>query len=187
MTKSKASPQSSPAFSQQPSIQQTPSSRFLIVMRHAKSDWSEAGLPDHDRPLNERGNRDAPRMAKWLADIDAIPDAILSSTSTRTRETVQLMTPQWSREPQVSYCNALYLATPEAMLATIRSDGCDAKRLMLLAHNPGVTHFVSTLANQSVDMPTAAIAVLEVALEDWRALSAGTAVKLIHYMRPKAL
>ena len=53
--------------------------RLLILMRHAKSDWSDSSLSDHDRPLNSRGQRDAPRMANWLAESDWIPDVVLSS------------------------------------------------------------------------------------------------------------
>ncbi len=63
----------------------------LVLMRHAKSDWSEAGLSDHDRPLNARGKRDAPEMAKWMHNHLGIPDLILASTATRVAETVELL------------------------------------------------------------------------------------------------
>ena len=164
-----------------------PSNHFLIVMRHAKSDWSDVSLSDHDRPLNDRGCRDAPRMGEWLHEIGMVPDRVLSSTSQRTRDTVDLMLPTWGGEVEVSYSGSLYLATPEAILQTIRGDACDAARLMVLAHNPGITHFVSKLAGQSVDMPTAAIAVFQVDLDDWSRFALGGPAKLIHYMRPKAL
>ena len=126
-------------------------------------------------------------MAGWLREMTMVPNLILSSTSHRTRETVELMIGEWGSEPVVTFTEGLYLATPEMILRTIQSDGCGAERLMVLAHNPGVTHFVSTLAKQGVEMPTAAIAIFELELDDWSKLRMGTHARLIHYMRPKAL
>ena len=63
--------------------------RTLILMRHAKSDWGHAGLADHDRPLNARGTRDAPRMGAWLRGKGHLPDEVLCSTATRTRQTLE--------------------------------------------------------------------------------------------------
>ena len=161
--------------------------RFLILMRHAKSDWNDQSLSDHDRPLNHRGIRDAPRMAHWLADADLIPDVILSSSSVRTRETVALMVDQWSIEPTIAFSETLYLATPEAILKTVRSDACDARRLMVVAHNPGMTHLAGSFSDQIVDMPTSAIAVFQLPKIDWSELQSSTPMSLVHFMRPKAL
>lgn len=161
--------------------------RHLLLMRHAKSDWGDMSLSDHDRPLNARGSRDAPRMARWIAEIGYVPDLVLSSSSQRTRDTMELMNQTWSREVQASFCHSLYLAAPETISRTIQSDGCGVGCLMVLAHNPGISHFASLLAQQSIDMPTAAIAVFEVLLNDWSQLSAHGPAKLIDYMRPKAL
>jgi len=163
------------------------SSRYLILMRHAKSDWSDMSLSDHERPLNDRGSRDAPRMARWLQETELVPDLVLCSDSQRTRETFGLMQQEWGTDVEVSYSKALYLAAPEAILRTIHSDGCGARRLMLLAHNPGITHFVSKLAGQAVEMPTAAVAVFQLALDDWSQLKMGGSATLVQYMRPKAL
>lgn len=161
--------------------------RILILMRHAKSDWGDESLSDHDRPLNRRGRRDAPRMAEWLAEIDMVPDMILSSSSERTRETVALMTEQWPTEPTTSFSEELYLATPESILSTIRSDACDATKLLVVAHNPGMTHLVSGLAGQFTEMPTAAIAIFRIPACDWSTVQPGTPMSLLQFMRPKAL
>ena len=164
-----------------------PNERFLILMRHAKSDWSDESLSDHDRPLNPRGRNAAPRMAGWLAEIGIVPDLILSSSSVRTRETVSLMSDQWGEEAQVSYSESLYLASPETILSMVRSDACGAERLMVVAHNPGMAHLASVLSQQSLDMPTAAIAIFELGELDWLDLQPGSTLGLVHYMRPKAL
>ena len=161
--------------------------RILILMRHAKSDWGDESLSDHQRPLNHRGKRDAPRMATWLAEIDMVPDMILSSSSERTRETVALMTEQWSMEPTTSFSESLYLATPETILSTIRSDACDAIKLVVVAHNPGMAHLVSSLAEEFVEMPTAAVAIFKIPASDWSSLQTSTSMSLLQLMRPKAL
>ena len=161
--------------------------RFLILMRHAKSDWGDDTLSDHDRPLNPRGRRDAPRMAQWLSEVDMVPDLILSSASERTRETVSLMSGQWSTARTALFSETLYLATPESIIESINHDGGDASRLLVLAHNPGMAHLVSVLSNQFVDMPTAAIAIFQTQRTDWSDFQSDDSMSLVHYMRPKAL
>lgn len=161
--------------------------RILILMRHAKSDWGDESLSDHDRPLNKRGRRDAPRMARWLEASGLVPDVILSSSSERTRETANLMTAEWSSEPTILLSESLYLATPSEILHTVRSDACEARRLLVLAHNPGMAHLVSQLSGEAVDMPTAAIAVFRIPGTDWGDVRSGTPMSRIELMKPKAL
>jgi phosphohistidine phosphatase len=161
--------------------------RILILMRHAKSDWSDESLSDRDRTLNDRGRRDAPRMARWLDESGLVPDMILSSASQRTRETAELMTAEWSSEPTTLLSESLYLATPDEILRAVRSDACDARRLMVLAHNPGMAHLISHLSGEMVDMPTAAIAVFQIPETDWSNLGSSTSMSRIELMKPKAL
>lgn len=164
-----------------------PDDRYLILMRHAKSDWGDPSLSDHDRPLNSRGQKDSPRMAGWLAEQSCIPDVVLSSSSSRTRETLALMCEQWGEEPTVSFTDSLYLAAPDSILDCIRSDALDSRCLMVLAHNPGISYLASLLAGRSIEMPTAAVAVFKVDLDDWHNLRESTPVELTEFMRPKAL
>jgi len=164
------------------------SCRHLVLMRHAKSDWGNESLSDHERPLNRRGMHDAPLMAKWLRENDLVPDQILCSSAERTRETVELMLPAWNRDPVWTLTESLYLATPDSIMSTVRSGGvANAGILMVVAHNPGMTYLASTLAGQGLDLPTAAIAVFEVTNTQWSELHSGTPVHLTHFMRPKAL
>lgn len=140
----------------------------LILMRHAKSDHGDPALSDHDRPLADRGRRDTPRMAEWLAEHDCIPELILCSSSVRTHETAQLLIDQWDlgpggdQEPQVIECGDLYLSSPQTMLDVIGSENRGIQRVMVMAHNPGSSILASLLANQSLEMPTAAVAVFDV-------------------------
>jgi phosphohistidine phosphatase len=160
--------------------------RHLILMRHAKSDWGDAELSDHDRPLNDRGRRDAPRMAEWLKGQWGLPDLILASTAVRVEQTLAEMCSAWSSQPPWHALESLYLATPESIARTIRSDGLDAQRLLVVGHNPGLQLLACQLAGVSLEFPTAAIAVFEMSAEEWRRLLPST-VRLCDRMRPKAL
>ena len=161
--------------------------RTLVLMRHAKSDWRDGSLADHDRPLNARGRDSAPRMAVWLSDVRVVPDMVLCSSSVRTRETLQRMLPMWSTEPVVCISESLYLAPASTILETVRNDGGDAKTLLVLAHNPGMADLVSNLGREIIDMPTAAAAVFDVRVDAWQLLRDAGELSRTHFMRPKAL
>lgn len=135
----------------------------LILMRHAKSDHSDGTLSDHDRPLNPRGRGDCPRMADWLTEQELQPDLVLSSSAVRTQQTVQLMVENWPESVRIIYLEDLYLSGPETMLQCLKAHAGESKSVMILCHNPGVSILASHLAGQSLAMPTAAIAVFDVA------------------------
>ena len=80
----------------------------LIVMRHAKSSWDSDAQSDHERPLNPRGRRDAPRIGQRIESLGWLPDVVLSSDSTRTQETCRLMCSVWSETPQIDYQSDFY-------------------------------------------------------------------------------
>ncbi|MEM9655455.1 MAG: histidine phosphatase family protein [Actinomycetota bacterium] len=164
----------------------------LLIMRHAKSDWSDPALADVDRPLNGRGNAAAIRMAAWLADHDLRPDRILCSAATRTRRTVQhLVTGLWLDPATVVHRDDLYLADAESWLAAIRTER-HAATLLLCGHNPGCDELLELL---SIDEPgrqangklltTAAIA--DLALEGpWSDVGPGSG-RLVQLVRPREL
>jgi len=167
--------------------EQPEDARHLILMRHAKSDWGDESLSDHDRPLNRRGQRDAPNMARWLADSDLIPDMILCSSAVRTRETVDTMMDVWTTEPTISFSEDLYHASPQHIIGAIRSDGGTSRRLLVVAHNPGMTSLVSHFAQRLTEMSTAAVAAFQTDGEPWDDLRPETAMRMIEQMRPKGL
>lgn len=145
----------------------------LLLMRHAKSDWSDGSVADHDRVLNARGQASAPRMAAWIASQELIPEVILCSTSLRTSHTLALMLNDWQSmtartgsEPEVHYIKELYLA-PAATLVSIASQHATRGSVLVLAHNPGMEDAVSFLSGTNSKMPTAAVAVFEVVGRNW--------------------
>ncbi|MEM9644346.1 MAG: histidine phosphatase family protein [Planctomycetota bacterium] len=161
--------------------------RRLMLMRHAKSDWADESLRDHDRPLNRRGRRDVPRMADWMRQLGRLPDQILCSSSTRTEETSRRLLDAWGVDVQVRLISSLYLAAPATIVDAIEEHGGDAATLLVIAHNPGMAGLVSGLAGRSIEMPTAAIGVFDVDLSAWQAFGSSRGVSLVDFAKPKEL
>lgn len=127
----------------------------LILARHAKSDWADEGLDDHERPLNDRGRRDAPAMARMVVRKGVRPETVLSSTAVRAKETAQFFAKAFDAE--VTELAELYLADPAHILASARAVGVD--ELMVVAHDPGMSALVSRLADRDERMVTCAVAI----------------------------
>lgn len=142
----------------------------LALLRHAKSSWDQPGLDDFDRPLNDRGRAAAPVMGQVLASLKFVPDVVLCSPSKRTRETLDAIAPYIANaEHHVRFDDQLYLATPDVLAQCIRRAGANAKRILLIGHNPGLQSFAESLARSGDPVliarlrdkfPTAALAVL---------------------------
>lgn len=167
----------------------------LLLFRHAKSSWSERGLADHDRPLAGRGRRAAPAMGRAIAELDLVPQRVLCSTSLRTRQTLALAAEAWPASVEIDYLTGLYHAGSATLEQAVCRHGSDAESLMLVGHQPGLQEFALELIAQSeraaqarleAKFPTAALAVIEFRLDDWRDFS-GVAGRLIRYIRPRDL
>lgn len=158
--------------------------RTLLLMRHAKSDWG-GGQPDHDRPLNPRGRRDAPRMGEWVREQVGVPDRILSSTAERAISTAQKVALASGFDGGIVERRDLYLASAMQWLGIVMEEAGDAQTLLTVSHNPGVEEIVELLVNRSERMPTAAIACFRVDGE-WDGLLEGIC-RLEAVGRPKEL
>jgi len=132
--------------------------RVLVLMRHAKSDWS-GDEPDRLRPLVERGRRQAVEAGRWLAAHLPDLDRALVSPATRTRETWALASSELSSPPQVEYVDALYAAILDELVAVVA--GIDVDRAVMVIHNPGIERLVEQLTGQAVQMKTSALAVVD--------------------------
>lgn len=133
--------------------------RTLLLLRHAKSDWSGGGS-DFDRPLNERGLGQAPEVGRWLGrNVDAIDLAVVSPAN-RARTTWALASAELSPAPPTRFDDELYGAFAGQLLEIIRTLPDDATTVILVCHNPGVEELVELLTGQSLSMSTAALAVL---------------------------
>ena len=149
----------------------TPAGRIsLVLVRHAKSDWGvvrEAHQPviaDHDRPLNDRGRRDAPRMARQLAETGFQPDAILSSTALRARTTADAFAAELG--VPVTLDPELYGAPARALLAAAAATR--ASSVLVVAHDPGMSVLAAHLSDGGIGhMPTCAVASFTWEVGDW--------------------
>lgn len=160
----------------------------LFVMRHAKSSWKQPQLSDFERPLNGRGERDAPRMGAHIAERAPRIDRIVTSSAVRARATAELVAGALgSKAPPIEERASLYLASPKTLIEEIQGFDEDWSCVLLLGHNPGVTELVEKLAREAVgELPTAAVAELELALERWDELRPGVA-RLVGIAAPKLL
>jgi phosphohistidine phosphatase len=167
----------------------------LSLFRHAKSSRADPRLEDFERPLNERGEAAAPRMGAFMARHGLTPDLILCSPALRTRQTLDLVRPHLPGKPKVAYEDALYLATPSALLNRVRKAPAKASHVMVIGHDPGLHILAQELAASgkraelkalAEKFPTAALAVITFAARSWTGVKRG-AGRLQLFMVPKHL
>lgn len=147
-------------------------------MRHAKSSWADDSLSDHDRPLNGRGRRDAPRMAQHLVDMDLVPVRIVVSSAARTRETVRRMLDVLG-DVEVVIESSLYHSSPATIKGVVEAHVADVSPVMIVGHNPGMEMITSSVAQALIPFPTAAVAHIQ--------MSPGAPPVLVDVWRPKEL
>ena len=161
--------------------------KTLLVMRHAKSSWDENEIPDHDRPLNKRGKKDAPLMGSVLKQQGLLPDLILSSTAKRARATIELLSEGSSYNADVQWVESLYAAEPQAYIEALRQVPDEMGLVMVVGHNPGLEELVAMLTDEWASLPTAALAEIALNIQHWSELSYEPQGKLVNVWRPKEL
>ena len=119
--------------------------RQLLLLRHAKSTWDNAAMPDRDRPLNARGRRAAAVMRQAMHDLGLLPDVVLVSTARRTMETLELLEP-WDDTPLIEPMDSLYLADPAQLTAALHGVAETVRSVLLIGHNPGMHDLALGLA-----------------------------------------
>lgn len=136
----------------------------LVLVRHAKSDWGDASVADHERPLNTRGMRDAPFMAARLAATGLRPDVLMSSTAVRARTTAEAFGAALG--VAVDLRDELYNAASGALWRAAASTG--ARAVVVTAHNPGISDLASRLSDGALGpLPTCAVATFRWGTDDW--------------------
>lgn len=159
----------------------------ILVMRHAKSSWKDQNLPDHERPLKNRGEKDAEKMGKLLKQKDLIPDLILSSTAQRAKQTAKIVHDACKCKKEIIHLKELYMAEPSDILDAILQHAGDAKTVMVIGHNPGMEAFVQILTDKVETLPTSSIAYLSAKIKKWNELSENGKMDLKKLWRPKDL
>ena len=158
----------------------------LVLMRHAKSDWDDATLSDHDRPLNRRGRKSAGALGVWMAQSHLTPDQALVSSARRTQETFERLALSTPQQP----LRALYHAGATTMRDTLRT--ATGRAVLMVGHNPGIADFAETLLGQPPehprfwDYPTGATLMAQFDITEWRALTWGSG-RAVRFVVPREL
>ncbi|MFF6807990.1 histidine phosphatase family protein [Streptomyces sp. NPDC012616] len=164
--------------------------RRIVLFRHAKADWPQ--VIDHERPLAERGRKDAAVAGRKLADTGIPIDLALCSTAVRTRETWKLAVQEFPHRPKTVYEERIYEASPGELIALLNETPDDVRTLVLIGHNPGIQGLADILSGQvngdagermhSRGFPAAAFAVISFD-GSWKSLEPGVAT-LLDYWAP---
>lgn len=166
----------------------------VILLRHAKSSWDDPDIDDHDRPLNRRGKAAAPVIGDWLTSRSHSPAVVLCSTAARARETLSRLKSVNDGKSDIQYLSRLYHAAPETMLECLRAVRGSADCAMIVGHEPGMgamarvmSRNVSARCKRAFEhFPTAAAAVLEFDVDDWKAVGYGAA-RFVDFAKPREL
>jgi len=167
----------------------------VLVLRHAKSDWGEPGLADHDRPLAPRGHRGAELLAAHLRAERTAPDLVLCSTALRARETLELVRPALPQGTEVFFERRLYGAGVPELVDRLQELTPDVGAVLVVGHNPGCQDLVldlagagdpALLARVEAKFPTAALATLDLAVDGWTDVASGTGT-LVGLVTPREL
>ncbi len=161
--------------------------KTIIILRHGKSDWDAEFGADHDRPLATRGQKGARKMGRFLTTSRTVPDRAITSSAVRARETLATAAEAggWTGPARVT--DALYEATPQAVLAEIQAEPDDADTVVVVGHEPTSSALVALLVGGGrVEMKTATVARVDVAVETWADVQPGRGA-LAYLLPPGAL
>jgi phosphohistidine phosphatase len=150
--------------------------RRLMLLRHAKSDWSKPGERDHDRPLAPRGYADAPRIGAYMASHGLAPDLVVCSTARRARQTLDLAAAAFTKPAKIVHEPRVYDNNPDVLFELARKTAPDVHVLLLVGHNPSFQSFADAVtasghgdARQRLreKFPTATLAVIDFPIDSW--------------------
>lgn len=139
----------------------------LLIMRHSKADRDEKRWQDFDRPLNERGRRDAKTMGRWLKQQGLLADYWIASPAVRTHETARLLAHELDFKGRIDLQSSLYEGSSLDYLAQIRLCPASTSTLLIVGHNPALEQLVESLSGESQLLKTSAVACLAFHAPDW--------------------
>jgi phosphohistidine phosphatase len=171
--------------------------KTLHLLRHAKSDWGDLSLSDHERPLNKRGIAAAKAMGRRIAAEGFQVDAVFCSTARRARETLALLGRRLSKIPTV-FTDTLYMVSEQDLFDFIKRAPETAQSILVVGHNPTTQDAAlalvaraapgqrQALANLKEKYPTAALTTIRFNAPRWRSVAPGTGT-LLGFLRPRDL
>lgn len=158
----------------------------LFLCRHAKSSWSEPGLADKERPLNERGKNDAPLMGNILKNKQEFPDLIISSPAKRALKTAKIIAEKLDyKTKNIEVNKNLYMAGINEFIDVISHINKEHKNVMLFSHNYGITDFANYISNSDIqNIPTCGIVKISFVIKNWQEIQ-NTKGNLQYFIYPK--
>lgn len=162
--------------------------RELILIRHTKSSWADLQMRDFDRPLKQDRIADAINMGRHLSQIGLSPDLILCSPAIRTKQTAALLCSQLAYDyNKVEFDLRLYESTAKDYLQAVRETEASIRQLVVIGHNPSITHFANMFLKHAVqEMSTTAVVWIQFESPDWEIYST-TSNRLKCFLTPKTL
>ena len=139
----------------------------LLILRHGKSSWADQYTDDWERPLTDRGVRDAKRVGEFLRRRALVPDLIITSDAVRAATTAQGVADAAGHSGKLVRSSQLYHAQPAAIIEVIRSIGPAAKRVMIVGHNPGLEDLVTQLTGEHIGLATATLVHVDPHIKRW--------------------
>jgi len=159
--------------------------KTVLILRHAKSDWSDPNKTDFDRPLAKRGRKDAPRIGQVLVDFKCVPDKILASPAQRAKQTIEIVAKACGYKKSIEWQDSFYGGHSDTLIGALQRLPDTVERTMLVGHNPTMEETVATLLmgyeakwdqNFAIRMPTAGLVCLDLQVMDWAELEPGDAI-----------
>ena len=160
--------------------------KTLFLMRHAKSSWDDASLADFERPLNDRGLRTATFMGNFMLEKGHEPSIIFSSPAVRAKQTAELVKKSAAFSCELRFDERIYEASPRTLLQVASEIDDTHAYATLVGHNPGMESFIRLLTGDLEPMPTAALAVIDLKIDNWNEIDEGCG-QLRNIFRPKEL
>lgn len=169
--------------------------KTLLLLRHAKSSWTDPQLNDFDRPLARRGRIAASAVGRYLAEAGLVPDLIICSAAQRTRETLALLLPSLPGEMRVEVETGLYEADPQDILDRVQRIADGVERVLVVGHNPGMEQLADELtasgdesarSRMAEKFPTAALAVITFDAKRWADVRPGTGTLRRFVVQPRS-
>ena len=159
--------------------------KTLFLLRHAKSSWKQPEMHDHDRPLNKRGKKEAPKVGQYIKESDLLPDLILSSTARRAQETARSVAEESGFSKPIDLHQDLYLSDPACYLDILHCLSDEVNRVLVVGHNPDLELLLTLLTDVTTHLTTAALAQIDLPISSWQELSEATDGRLVSIWSPR--
>lgn len=160
--------------------------KTLLLMRHAKSSWKDKSLPDEKRPLKKRGEQAAEAMGEILQENELTPQLILSSSAVRARQTAELVAEHCGYTQPIEFVDEFYMAESPVFFQFLQKLDDVLERVLLIGHNPGLEAFLQNLDGRVEELPTGALAYLNLPIAHWSELDSQTIADLIGFWDPES-